>query len=487
MNSKTIKKIIPIILAGGTGTRLWPLSRKSFPKQFLNLLADDKYTMLQKTFKRIENLEDISRPIVICNKEHRFIVGHQMKEINIEPLEILLEPEGRNTTPAITIAALKALDIYKGTNIEPILLILSSDHQIKDIRKFHLAIKSGIELSIKDKLIIFGVSPTIPATGYGYIKSEKEIDHNEYNPIKVDKFIEKPDKKNAEYFIKDKKYTWNSGMFVFKATAILDEIKNFAPEVLKNCEKCLEKSKVDLDFLRLEENSFKSCENSSIDISVFEKTTKAFVIPLNCGWDDIGSWESLWKISEKDLNGNSLKGKVLAEDTKNSLIWSDNKLVVGIGLENIVIIETKDSVLVTNSKCSQSVKNIVSLMIQKGFNEAQNHKIIYRPWGSFLSIEDGSTWQIKKIDVNPGASLSLQMHFHRSEHWVVVNGTAKVEVGNIEKIIGPNESVYIPLGVKHRLSNPTKLPLTLIEIQSGSYLGEDDIKRFEDKYGRENN
>ena len=476
-------KIIPIILAGGTGSRLWPLSRKSFPKQFLNLL-DHNYTMLQSTYKRIENLADISRPIVICNEEHRFIVGHQMKEINVEPLEILLEPEGRNTTPAITIAALKALDIYKNTNIEPILLILSSDHQIKDINKFHTAIKNSIELSLKDNLIIFGVPPTYPATGYGYIKSDKQLDHNEYNPIKVDKFIEKPDEKTAKYLIRDKKYTWNSGMFVFKATAILDEIKKFAPEVFKNCEECLEKSKVDLDFLRLEEKSFKSCANTSIDISVFEKTKKAFVIPLNCGWDDVGNWESIWKISKKDLNGNSLNGKVLAHNTKDSIIRSEDKLVVGIGLENIVIVETKDAVLVANKECSQSIKNVVSLMNQKGFNEAQNHKIVYRPWGSFLSIEEGKTWQIKKIEVNPGASLSLQMHFHRSEHWVVVSGTAKILIENNEKIIGPNESAYIPLGVKHRLSNPTKFKLTLIEIQSGSYLGEDDIKRFEDIYGR---
>ncbi len=487
MISKIIYKIIPIILAGGTGTRLWPLSRKSFPKQFLNLLNDDKYTMLQKTYKRIENLDDISRPIIICNEEHRFIVGHQMKEINIEPLEILLEPEGRNTTPAITIAALRALDIFKDTNIEPILLILSSDHQIEDIDNFQLAIKSSIDSALKDNLMIFGVTPTYPATGYGYIKSDKELDHDEYTPSMVNKFIEKPDEKTAQYFARDKKYVWNSGMFVFKATAILNEINNFAPEVLKNCEICLKKSKFDLDFLRLEEKSFKSCENTAIDVSVFEKTKKAFVIPLNCGWDDIGNWESLRNISKKDLNGNSLKGRVLAKDTKDSLIRSETKLVAAIGLENIIVVETKDAVLVANSKCSQSVKNIVSLMNSKGFSEANNHKVVFRPWGSFLTIEDGRTWQIKKIDVNPGASLSLQMHFHRSEHWIVVNGTAKVEIGNLEKIIGPNESVYVPLGAKHRLSNPTKLPLTLIEIQSGSYLGEDDIKRFEDKYGREHN
>ena len=484
MSSKNIHKIIPIILAGGTGSRLWPLSRKSFPKQFLNLLESDEYTMLQKTYKRIENLEEISRPIVICNEEHRFIVAHQMQEINIEPLEIILEPDGRNTTPAITIAALKALDIFKDKNIEPILLILSSDHQIKDINNFHLAIKSSINSALQDNLIIFGVPPTYPATGYGYIKSEKQLYHDEYKPIMVQDFVEKPDERNAQHFVKDKRYSWNSGMFVFKAKSILNEIKSFAPDLLKNCEQCLKKSKMDLDFLRLEKNTFLNCDNVSIDISVFEKTKKAFVIPLNCGWDDIGSWESLWEISKKDKNGNSLSGKILAKDTKESLIRSENKLVVTIGLENIVVVETKDAVLVANSKCSQSVKNIVSQMNSKGFNEANNHKVVFRPWGSFVSIEDGSNWQIKKINVNPGASLSLQMHFHRSEHWVVVNGTAKVEVGTIEKIMGPNESIYIPLGAKHRLTNPTKLPLTIIEIQSGSYLGEDDIKRFEDKYGR---
>ncbi|RPG57644.1 MAG: mannose-1-phosphate guanylyltransferase/mannose-6-phosphate isomerase [Flavobacteriales bacterium TMED235] len=483
MQSKKIKKIIPVILAGGTGTRLWPLSRKSFPKQFLNLL-DDEYTLLQRTYQRIENLDDISRPVVICNEEHRFIVGHQMKEINIEPLEILLEPQGRNTTAAITVAALKVLDIFIDTNIEPILLILSSDHQINDIKKFHLAIKNSIDIALKDNLVIFGVPPTYPATGYGYIKSERNIDHNQFYESKVDKFIEKPDQKTAAKLIKDKKYSWNSGIFVFKATSILNEVRNFSPDIFKNCQKCLKRSNKDLDFIRLEEKSFINCDDISIDISVFEKTKRAFVIPLNCGWDDIGSWESLRKISKLDINGNSLKGRLIAKDTKDSIIRCEDKLVVAVGLENLIIIETKDAVLVANSKYSQNIKEIVSLMQESGFNEAQNHKLVYRPWGSFLSIENGDTWQIKKIEVNPGASLSLQMHYHRSEHWVVVSGTAKTEIGGFEKVIGPNESVYIPLGVKHRLSNPTKFPLILIEVQSGNYLGEDDIKRFEDKYGR---
>ncbi len=483
MSSKEINKIVPIILAGGTGSRLWPLSRKSFPKQFLNLL-DSEYTMIQNTFKRIENLEDISKPIIVCNEEHRFIVGHQMKEINIEPLAIILEPEGRNTTPAITIAALKALQIFNDTDIEPILLILSSDHQINKIINFQLAIKYSIDIALKSNLIVFGIPPTYPATGYGYIKSKGQIKNNEYFATKVDKFIEKPNKKIAESLIKEKEYSWNSGMFVFKASSIIDEIKKHAPEILENCLECLKLSKKDLDFFRLEKKSFSKCENVSIDIAIFEKTKKAFVIPLKCGWEDVGSWDSLWKISRKDDNGNAIKGKILIQKTKDSYIHSEDKLTVGVGLENIIIVETRDALLVANRNSSETIKNIVSLMKEKQFSESQNHKLVFRPWGSYLSIEEGKNWQIKKIEVNPGASLSLQKHSHRSEHWVVVEGTAKVEIGNNKKIIGPNESVYIPLGVKHRLSNPSKLLLTLIEIQSGSYLGEDDIIRFEDQYGR---
>ena len=483
MKSKAIIKIVPIILAGGTGTRLWPLSRKSFPKQFLNLL-DNEYTMLQKTYKRIENLDYISRPIVICNEEHRFIAGHQMQEINIEPYEILLEQEGRNTTPAITIAALKVLEIFKHTNIEPILLILSSDHQIRNVLKFQESIKKSIELALNGNLVIFGVSPTYPATGYGYIKSENELNEDQECVSKVCEFVEKPDTKTAQFFIKNKKYSWNSGMFVFKANSILNEIKSFAPDILSNCKECLKKSKKDLDFLRLDKESFNKCDDVPIDVSVFEKTKKAFVIPLNCGWDDVGSWESLWEMSEKDKNGNAIKGNVIIKETKDSLIRSEDKLIVSIGLENIIIVDTKDALLVANKYFSQNVKNIVSILNKKGFKEGQNHKKVYRPWGSFLSVEETSTWQIKKIEVNPGASLSLQMHFYRSEHWVVVSGTAKVEINNVKKIIGANESVYIPLKTKHRLSNPTKKKLTLIEIQSGTYLGEDDIKRFEDIYNR---
>jgi len=475
-----MRKIIPIILAGGTGSRLWPLSRESFPKQFLNILKENKYTLLQKTYKRIENLANISKPIIICNEKHRFIVGDQMREIDVEPLSILLEPIGRNTAPAITIAALKAMEHDK----DPILLILSSDHEIKNLEKFTLSIESSIRQAEEGKLVIFGVSPTFPSTGYGYIKCIKELDPNKYFGSKVEEFLEKPNLKDAKQFFNDRKYTWNSGMFVFKASSILTELKELAPNIIENCERCLIKSKNDLDFIRLEKKYFIKCQDISIDYAILEKTKKAFVLPLNCGWSDIGSWESIWEISEKDPEGNVVNGDILLEDTKDSLIRSEDRLVVSIGLKNIILIETKDVVLIANKKESQKIKSIVSLLNKRGLSEVKEHKKVYRPWGYYLSIEEEDNWQIKKIAVNPGASLSLQMHHHRSEHWIVVKGIAKVQVNEEEKFLSKNESTYIPLGSKHRLSNPGENPLILIEVQSGDYLGEDDIVRFQDDYGR---
>ena len=477
---EVMPKIVPIILAGGTGSRLWPLSRNSLPKQFLNISGEDKYTMLQKTYKRIENIENIAKPIIICNEEHRFVVGDQMNKINIKPLSILLEPEGRNTAPAIAISCLKALEEYK----DPILLILSSDHEIKNITEFQNSIKQSLNLAQEGKLVIFGIIPTYPSTGYGYIKSLNKLNSENYLSSKVEKFIEKPDKETAQKLFKDKHFTWNSGMFVFKASSILNELKVFAPGIIKNCEQCLTYSQKDLDFLRLDKKYFNNCQNISIDYAVLEKTKKAHVLPLNCGWDDIGTWDSLWKISKKDSLGNAIQGKVLVQDTKNSLIRSEEKLVVSIGLDDVIIIETKDAVLVTDKNKSQKVKNVVDSLNQQGFIEARQHKLFFRPWGYYLSIENDNKWQIKKIEVNPGASLSLQMHKHRSEHWIVVKGTAKVEVNKKEYFLSQNESTYIPLGSKHRLSNPGKHPLILIEVQSGDYLGEDDIVRFEDNYGR---
>ncbi len=476
--------IVPIILAGGSGSRLWPLSRKSYPKQFLSLLEGDNYTLLQKTYKRIENLKNLSAPIIICNEEHRFIVGDQMREIKINPLSIILEPLGRNTGPAVAIAALKAVECFKEADNDPILLILSADHYIEDINKFHNSLKKSVEESKKGNLIIFGVLPTYPATGYGYIESKDPPISQNIIARKVKSFVEKPNQETAKLLFESNQFLWNSGMFVFKATDIIGEIESYAPNIIENCKESLKKSSKDLDFVRLDRKTFEKCPDISIDIAVFEKTKKAFVIPLDCGWDDIGNWESIWNLSEKDKNDNSLNGEIVTYKTKKSLIKSETRLVLTIGLDNIIIIDTKDALLVANKENAQDVKKLVQNLNREGYVEGKQHKLTHRPWGHYLSIEEGSNWQIKKIEVYPGESLSLQIHHHRSEHWIVVQGTARVEINNEIKIISQNESAYIPLGSKHRLSNPGKMQLILIEVQSGDYLGEDDIIRLEDKYGR---
>jgi len=479
-----METVIPIILSGGTGSRLWPLSRESFPKQFLNLTDEENFTLLQQTYKRIEDLENLSRPIIICNEEHRFIVGDQMRKIKTDPGSIILEPSRRNTAPAITIAALKAIQDNLEKDIDPTLLILSSDHYIEKVDEFKKSIKESIKIAKNGGLVIFGIMPTYPSTGYGYIKAENNTKSNNYIASKVEEFIEKPNFKTAKTLFKDQKYTWNSGIFVCKASSIIEELSQLVPQMVKNCKRCLENSKVDLDFIRLEESSFSKCEDISIDVAVFERTQKAYVLPLNCGWDDIGNWDSLWKISKKDLDGNSKKGNILIKETKNSLIISKDKLLVGLGLEDLIIVDTQDALLVANKKYSQEIKNIVSTLNNKNLKEGKHHKKIHRPWGFYISIEEKNYWQIKKIEVNPGASLSLQKHNHRSEHWIVVEGTAKVQVNEKIKILSKNESAYIPIKSKHRLSNPGKSPLILIEVQTGDYLGEDDIIRFDDIYGR---
>ena len=481
-----MNNIIPIILAGGTGSRLWPLSRESYPKQFLPLLDEDSNTLLQKTFKRIEDLENLSKPIIICHEEHRFIVGDQMRKIKIKPQSILLEPARRNTAPAIAISALKVIKDFKNKKIDPILLILSSDHHIGKIEEFKKSIKKSIELAEDGNLIIFGVIPSFPSTGYGYIEAAEDFQINKYIPSKVEKFIEKPDAKTAKLLFEDKKYSWNSGMFVCKASSILKELKKYAPDILENCEECLEKSNIDLDFLRLEKSFFEKCSDISIDVAVFEKTKKAYVLPLDCGWNDIGNWGSLWDISKKDLNGNSIQGNVLAKDTKKSLIRGEEKLLVSLGLSEVLIIDTKDALLVANKNFSQDIKKIVSILNSREIIEGREHKKVFRPWGYYLSIEEGKNWKIKKIEVNPGASLSLQLHKHRSEHWIVVQGKARVELNDKKQILSKNESIYIPNKTKHRLSNYGESVLVLIEVQTGDYLGEDDIIRFDDIYGRTN-
>ncbi len=471
--------IFPLILCGGSGSRLWPLSRESYPKQFLSIKKGEKFSLLQKTITRISTLKNLKKPILVCNEEHRFIVAEQMRELNIEEFIILLEPFGRNTAPAITLAALKSLELEE----DPTLLVLSSDHEIKKNDQFLKVINMGLRFAGMNKLVTFGVIPKSPEVGYGYIKAAKPFGPK-LEGFEIESFIEKPDKKTAQKLIKDNRYTWNSGIFMFKSKEIIKEIDKFSPEILICCKNALNKSKVDLDFQRLDKASFKKCDNLSIDIAVMEKTSKGIVIPLDAGWSDVGSWEVIWETSKKDHDGNYTEGKVVLENTKNSYLRSENRLIVGIDLTNLIVVETRDAILISEKNSSQKVKNIVNYLKENNMPEGITHSKVYRPWGHYLSVVEANRWQLKLIMVKPEAKLSLQMHHHRSEHWVVVSGTAKVEVDNTLKILSENQSIYIPLGSKHRLSNPGKIPLTLIEVQSGSYVGEDDIVRFEDSYGR---
>ena len=477
----SVNSIVPLILCGGTGSRLWPLSRESYPKQFLSINNEDKFSLLQKTIKRILTLKNLKKPILVCNEEHRFIVAEQMREININDFIILLEPFGRNTAPAITLAALKSLEIEEN----PTLLVLSSDHQINNIEKFLNVINVGIKYSEIQKLVTFGVIPTSPEIGYGYIKAKKPFSEK-IEGLDIESFIEKPNKETALKLIQDNRYTWNSGMFMFKAKEILQEINKFSPEILLSCKNALSKSKLDLVFQRLDKTSFRKCDDISIDVAVMEKTSRGIVIPLDVGWSDIGSWEAVWKTAKKDIDGNFTDGKVLLENTKNSYLRSENRLIVGIDLNDLIVVETRDAILISDKKSSQKVKNIVNHLKNKKIPEGQSHAKVYRPWGHYLSVMEGKRWQVKLIYVKPGEQLSLQMHHHRSEHWIVVSGTAQVYVDESINVITENQSIYIPLGSKHRLLNPGKIPLKLIEVQSGSYVGEDDIVRFEDNYGRSN-
>ncbi len=478
--SQKNKKLVPVILCGGSGTRLWPLSRKSFPKQFISLDLNDEKSLLQKTQLRIHGIKDLTDPILICNSDHRFIVAEQMRDIQINPKSIILEPFGRSTAPAITLAALKSLE----TEDDPHLLILSSDHQIKNEKKFRNLIEIGKSYSDKDKLVTFGIVPISPETGYGYIRSEKPFDLKNPEGIKISEFIEKPNLSKAKVLIKNACYTWNSGIFLFKAKTILKEMKNLNPQLLNICKEALANSQIDLDFQRLNKESFKTCPNISIDVAVMEKTKNGIVLPLDAEWSDIGSWKSIWENSVKDKQGNVLRGKVVSKNSENCYLHSENKLLVSLGINELIVIDTDDVTLVASKDQSENIKKIVSELQSKNFKEASIHKKGYRPWGFYLSILEDIRWQVKIIYVKPGAKLSLQMHHHRAEHWVVVKGTAEVEVDGKKLFLSENESTFIPLGSKHRLSNPGRIPLELIEVQSGSYVGEDDIVRFDDKYGR---
>ena len=474
--------LLPIILCGGTGSRLWPLSRESYPKQYLSLISETSKTLLQQTVERLRGLKNQESPIFICNEEHRFIVAEQLREINLKPKKIILEPFARNTAPAIAIAALKATE----NGADPTLFVLASDHVIQDNAQFIKSIAAAKKSAEEGNLVTFGIIPLSPEVGYGYIESVEPLEINSFVASPISNFIEKPDLEKAKRFVSDPRYTWNSGMFIFKASVFLKELEKYSPEVINSCKKAFNENLLDMDFQRLNKEEFSACPNISIDVAVMEQTKSGAVLPLNVGWSDVGSWKSLWEISEKDEDGNVLLGDVLTQDLKHCYVRSESRLVVGLGVENLLIVETNDAVLIADKNHDQDVKKIVNQLIDENRDEGKNHRQVFRPWGNYTSVEEDSRWQVKKIEVNPKASLSLQMHHHRAEHWIVVTGTAKVEIDDKDLLLAENQSVYIPIGSKHRLTNPGRIPLVLIEVQSGSYLNEDDIVRFDDKYGRVN-
>ncbi|MBF0231496.1 MAG: mannose-1-phosphate guanylyltransferase/mannose-6-phosphate isomerase [Desulfamplus sp.] len=501
--------IIPLVLAGGSGTRLWPLSRELFPKQLLNL-TDDR-SMLQNTILRLDGLDSVSAPLVVCNQEHRFMVAEQLRAIDIEPLSIILEPTGRNTAPAIAVGAIKALELFKDS--DPLLLVLPADHVINDMREFHEAVSFGCQYA-GQYLITFGVIPVGPETGYGYIKKGRDMKHeigsdgrtesdckirtggkNEADckirtegnigAYTIDKFVEKPDRDIAIAYVESKEYFWNSGMFMFKASQILKELEIHEPDMLNACINSVKNGKEDLDFFRLESSSFEKSRSESIDYAVMEKTDKGVIIPLGAGWNDLGSWDALWQNGKKDENQNVIRGDVVVSDVKNSYLHAQSRLITAVGLDSCVVVETKDAIFVAPRNQVQDVKKLVAQLKTGSRGEAVFHSKVFRPWGSYETIDLEQRFQVKRITVKPGAKLSLQKHYHRAEHWTVVSGTAIVTKGDEQIMLTENESTYIPLGTLHRLENPGKIPLELIEVQSGSYLGEDDIVRFDDVYGRQ--
>lgn len=465
--------LVPVIMSGGSGTRLWPLSRQARPKQFLELIG--QYSLLQQTINRLQNI-DKSLPMIVCNEEHRFLVAEQLRQLQ-QNASIILEPVGKNTAPTV---ALAAFNIVK-QNPNAMLLVLAADHLIQNVEAFEQAVKTAMICAKKDYLVTFGIVPTEPETGYGYIEQGQSISDETYQVVQ---FVEKPTKQQAQSYIDSGRYVWNSGMFLFKASHYLAELKNYRPDIYKACEKAVSMAQPDMDFIRVDKEAFLACPADSIDYAVMEKTDKAAVVPLDAGWTDIGSWSALWKVMEKDQQGNTLQGDVLVEQTTNSLVLATDRLVTVLGVDNLAVIETKDAVLVADKSKIQQVKHIVSKLQQAKRKEIVQHSEVHRPWGLYNAIDIGERYQVKRITVNPGAKLSLQKHHHRAEHWVIVKGTAKVTKGNETYLLTEDQSTYIPIGEIHSLENPGKIPLELIEVQSGAYLGEDDIIRLEDKYGR---
>jgi mannose-1-phosphate guanylyltransferase len=442
------------------------------------LAGESDATLLQQTQQRLDGLPGLAAPILVCNEDHRFIVAEQMRQIEVDPAAILLEPVGRNTAPAITVAALQAT----ARGEDPLLLVLAADHVIRQEQRFRETVCAGIAAAAAGQLVTFGIVPTAPETGYGYIESTEPL--NAEQPVPIARFVEKPDLATAEGFLASGRFTWNSGMFLFRASAILAELERLAPEVVSTCRSALDHDSADLDFLRLEREAFAGCPSVAIDVAVMERTDRGCVLPLDAQWSDVGSWSALWETADRDSEGNVHRGRVISRDSHNCYLRSEHRLVVGLGVDNLVVVETDDVVLVAHRDRAQDVKSIVGQLEREGAPESKAHRRIYRPWGYYDGVVEGDRWQVKKIQVKPGASLSLQMHHHRAEHWVVVKGTALVEKDGTQELLAENQSTYIPLGSRHRLINPGKIPVELIEVQSGAYLGEDDIVRLDDRYGR---
>ncbi len=471
-----MSKIFPVILSGGSGTRLWPLSRSGYPKQFLPLLG--KESLFQLTLNRVKSIPNSEDPRVICNDEHRFLIAEQAHEIAVKLASILLEPVAKNTAPAVTLAALQLQS--EGKN-DDLMLILPSDHIIANPDAFYNAVQNASDAASKDHLVTFGILPTQPETGYGYIKTGDDLKDGSF---KVDQFVEKPNLERAKEYIKLGNYLWNSGMFLFKVSTFLNEIKSHSPEILNACEQALAHSKQDLDFCRIDKEAFSSCPSDSIDYAVMEKTKQAAVVPLDASWNDVGAWPAVWDVLHKDKNGNAHQGDVIIESSNNNYVHANHRLVSLLGVEDLMVIETSDVVLVTHKDHAQDVKKIVDHLKKEDRTEHTTHRKVFRPWGSYDSVDQGPRFQVKRIIVKPGERLSLQVHHKRSEHWVVVSGTAKIRIGDDIKTLSENESTYIPVGTVHSLENPGEIPLEIIEVQTGSYLGEDDIIRLEDRYGR---
>ncbi|MBJ90378.1 MAG: mannose-1-phosphate guanylyltransferase/mannose-6-phosphate isomerase [Woeseia sp.] len=471
--------IQPVILSGGSGSRLWPASRSMYPKQLLPLVNEK--TLLQNTVSRLDGLSGLNNsPIVICNETHRFLVAEQMQDIGVGA-SILLEPEGRNTCPAIALAALFSMQELPDDESDRVLLVLPADHVISDVEKFHEAISLAGESAEAGSLVTFGVVPQDANTGYGYI--EVLADSDVVGSIKS--FVEKPDKAAAKRYIASGTYFWNSGMFMFRASRYIEEVEHHAPEILSACRKAIINATSDIDFFRPAKKEFLSCPSNSIDYAIMEKTAHAVMVALDAGWNDVGSWQAIHSVRDKDEQGNTIDGDVVTEDCQNSFISSESRLVTAVGVDNLAIIETKDAVLVADQSSSQNVKALVDRLKTAGREETSLHRQVFRPWGSYDSLENADGFQVKRLIVNPGAVLSLQMHHHRAEHWVVVRGTARITLNDEEFDRTVNESTYIPIGATHRIANQTDTPVHIIEVQCGDYLGEDDIVRFEDNYGRE--